>query len=202
MGETIMVGTGTETSLVVDIAFWVIAVSSIVAAIAVVQLRDLFRAALFLVVSFLGVAALFVLLRAEFLAVVQVLIYVGAISVLIIFAILMTRDVQQGSPSNQIRIPAAILAALFLLATSFVALNTDWDLLDEAMASSAVDGGAASTDGQQLTAEAVSGVQEVYSNTVPVLAELLLRDYVLAFEVASVLLLAAIIGALALVREH
>ena len=202
MGEAVTVGTGTETSLVIDIAFWVIAVSSIVAAIAVVQLRDVFRAALFLVVSFLGVAALFVLLRAEFLAVVQVLIYVGAISVLIIFAILMTRDVQQGSPSNQIRIPAAILAALFLLATSFVALNTDWNLLDEAMASSVTDGGGAATGSQQLTAEAVSGVQEVYSNTIPVLARLLLRDYVLAFEVASVLLLAAIIGALALVREH
>ena len=121
---------------------------------------------------------------------------------LIIFAILMTRDVQQGSPSNQIRIPAAILAALFLLATSFVALNTDWNLLDEAMASSVTDGGGAATGGQQLTAEAVSGVQEVYSNTIPVLARLLLRDYVLTFEVASVLLLAAIIGALALVREH
>ena len=51
-------------------------------------------------VSFIGVAGMFVLLRAEFLAAVQILIYVGAISVLIIFAVLMPRDVEEGSPSN------------------------------------------------------------------------------------------------------
>ena len=93
-----MLGQGTEASLLANIIFWIIAVSSIIAALAVVILKDLFRAALFLIVSFLGVAGMFVLLRAEFLAVVQVLVYVGAISVLIIFAILMTQDVEEGSP--------------------------------------------------------------------------------------------------------
>ena len=80
-------GAGTESALATDIAFWVIAVSVIISAVAVVHMRDVFRAALFLVVVFLGTAGLFVLLRAEFLAVVQVIVYVGAISVLILFAI-------------------------------------------------------------------------------------------------------------------
>jgi NADH-quinone oxidoreductase subunit J len=191
-------GTGTEASVVTDIAFWVIAASSIVAAIAVVQLRDLFRAALFLVVSFLAVAGMFVLLRAEFLAIVQVLIYVGAVSVLIIFAILMTRDVEHGNPSNRLRIPAALLSLLFLGATAFVVMDTEWNLLDEAVS----PGDSSATGGLELAAETVSMVEEVYVNTIPVIAELLLRDFVLAFEVASVLLLAAIIGALALVRER
>ena len=82
-----MLGQETESTIVVEIAFWIIAVSTLISAIAVVQIRDLFRAALFLIVTLLGTAGMFILLRAEFLAGVQLLVYVGAISVLIIFAI-------------------------------------------------------------------------------------------------------------------
>ncbi len=196
-------GAGTESHIAVDVAFWVVAVSTIVAAIAVVHLRDLFRAAMFLVVSFLGVAAMFVLLRAEFLAVVQILIYVGAISVLILFAVLMTKDVERGSPYNRLRLPAGILAALFVLAASFVAITTEWNLIDDAIGGS---GELVRITGEPLdaagTAEVKAEVAKVYSNTIPKVAELLLRDYVLAFEVASVLLLAAVIGSLVLVRQR
>ena len=181
-----MTESGVESTLIVDIVFWTIAVSTIVAALAVVHLRDVFRAALFLIVSFVGVAGLFVLMRAEFLAVIQVLIYVGAISVLILFAILMTRDVEEGSPANRLRIPAAIVAVLFAAAAIFVALTTDWRLLEDA----------------QLGEAATAKAQDVFSNTIPWIARLLIRDFVLAFEIAGVLLLAAIIGALALVRER
>ena len=197
-----ILGAGVESTFLTDIAFWVIATSSIIAAVAVVQLRDLFRAALFLVVSFLGVAGMFVLLRAEFLAVVQVLIYVGAISVLILFAILMTRDVKQGSPSNRLRIPAGILALLFLTATVFVVSNTDWNLIDDVIQQTDVSSPIVETDGGMLASETVMRITEIYSNTIPTIAELLLRNFVLAFEVASVLLLAAIIGALVLIRER
>ena len=145
---------------------------------------------------------MFVLLRAEFLAVVQVLIYVGAISVLIIFAILTTRDVEQGNPSNRFWLPAAILAALFTVAASFVALGTDWNLIDDAIHRADAVETLVAMGGASLAPDTVSGIESVYSNTVPKIAELLLRDFVLAFEVASVLLLAAIIGALSLVRER
>ena len=185
-----MLGQGTEASLLADIVFWVIAVSSIIAALAVVLLKDLFRAALFLIVSFLGVAGMFVLLRAEFLAVVQVLVYVGAISVLIIFAILMTRDVEEGSPANKFRLPMAIFSALFAAVAIYVAVSTNWNTLEAAIASGAIAEG--------TTAK----ITEVYSNTIPWIGQLLLRDFVLAFEVASVVLLAALIGALALIRER
>ena len=189
-------GAGTESAFVTDVAFWVIAGSTIIAALAVVQIRDIFRAAMALVVSLLGVAGLFVLLRAEFLAVVQVLIYVGAISVLIIFAVLMTRDVEHGSPSNRLWVPAFVVALLFLVSAAYVAVNTEWELLDEAILQTSAVGG------EVLADDTVGDVQGVYSNTVPVIAGLLLRDFVLAFEVASVLLLAAMIGALTLVRER
>ena len=185
-----MPGQGTEASLIVDIVFWVLAASSIVAAFAVVQMRNLFRAALFLIVSFLAVAGMFVLLRAEFIAAVQVLIYVGAISVLIIFAILMTGEVETGSPAHSMRIPVGILAGLFGIMAVFVTVQTDWIILDNVLQEG------------QLSATATSKVGEVFSNTIPWIAQLLVQDFVLAFEVASVVLLAAIIGALALIRER
>lgn len=206
MGEAMTLGGGTEATLATTVAFWVIAVSTIIAAFAVVQLRDLFRASLFLVVSLVGVAALFVLLRAEFLAVVQVLIYVGAISVLIIFAVLMTRDVTEGSPSNRLRLPAGILALLFLVCSAFVILNTDWSLLQDRLpadgASEQLVDLSGNVIGPDRTAAVEKEVAEVYSNTIPKVAGLLLSDFVLAFEAASVLLLAALIGAVALVRER
>ena len=183
-------GQGTEAALITDIVFWVIAVSSIVAAIAVVQLKDLFRAALFLIVSFLAIAAMFVLLRAEFLAAVQVLIYVGAISVLIIFAILMTQDVEEGSPANSIRVPAGIAAALFGAVAIFVAVSTEWNILDVAIESG------------RIPSAIANEVADVFANSIPGIATLLIREFVLAFEVASLLLLAAVIGALALVRDR
>ena len=199
-------GGGTEATFATTAAFWVIAVSTIIAAFAVVQLRDLFRASLFLVVSLVGVAALFVLLRAEFLAVVQVLIYVGAISVLIIFAVLMTRDVTEGSPSNRLRLPAGILALLFLVCSSFVILNTDWSLLEDRIPADGASEQLVDVNRGPVGAERAIAVErevaEVYSNTIPKVAGLLLSDFVLAFEVASVLLLAALVGAVALVRER
>ena len=185
-----MLGQGTEGSLFVDVAFWMLAISSIVAAVAVVQMQNLFRAALFLIVSFLAIAGMFVLLRAEFIAAVQVLIYVGAISVLIIFAILMTGEVERGSVAHTMRIPVAVLAALFGVAAIFVAVNTNWLILDTVLQNGS------------LSAATTNQVENVFSNTIPWIGRLLVQDFVLAFEVASLVLLAAIIGALALIRER
>ncbi len=191
-------GTGIESALITDITFWVIAISSIVAAIAVVQLRDLFRAAMFLVVTFAGIAGLFVMLRAEFLAIVQIVIYVGAISVLLLFAVLTTRDVTHGNPSNKIRVPAAILALGLLTVLVFVSINTNWNLLSDVIP----EPGAVETVGATaLDPATIEQVETVLQNTIPGISDLLLRDFVLAFEAGSVLLLAAIVAALALVRE-
>ena len=188
-----------------DIVFWFLGVVAIGAALGVVLVRDLFRAALLLVVVFIAVAGFFVLLSAEFLAVVQVLIYAGAISVLIIFAVMLTRDVQRGNLPNRLQIPAVLFAALLLAALVVVSTETGWNRLAEAdrervelvqtMAVSTVPTGALEasgfTTGEQQEAARQSG-----------LADLLIGDFVLAFEAVSVLLLAAVIGALALVRPR
>ncbi len=176
-----------------DVVFWLLAVVSIAAALGVVVVRDLFRSALLLAVVFIAVAGFFVLMSAEFLAVVQVLIYVGAISVLFIFAIMLTRNVREGNLPNRLQIPAISVSALLLVGLIVAAVNTDWRPIPDA-AVDMVD--AAQT--QSLTA-APGADSEVASTG---LADLLIREFVLPFEAVSLLLLAALIGGLALARSR
>jgi len=158
-----------------DIAFWVLAVVGIATALAVVLLRDVFRAALSLVLCFLAVAGIYVTLSADFLAAVQVLIYAGAIGVLIILAIMLTREVQRGSPASRLWIPAFVIALLFLGVVSFALINTPWQ---------------------------VSTVPPLEPTTAALAVKLFGRDgFILAVEIAGVLLLATILGAIVLVRE-
>lgn len=158
-----------------NIVFWILAVVSVGAALAVVLLRDVFRSALALVLCLLTIAGIFITLSADFLAAVQILIYVGAISVLIILAIMLTREVQHGSPSGRLRTPALVVAALFLAVVVFTVLSTQWQL----------------SSATPLTP------------TTPALAEKLFGEggFVLAVEIGAILLLAAILGAITLVRE-
>ena len=158
-----------------DIAFWILAVVGVLAALAVVLLGDVFRAALSLVLCFLTVAGIYITLSADFLAAVQVLIYVGAISVLIILAIMLTREVQRGSPSNRLQIPAFIVVLLFFGGVAFALLKTPWQV----------------------------SVTPPLEPTTPAIAGLLFGEggFILPVEIGAILLLAAILGAIVLVRE-
>ena len=112
---------------------------------------------------------------ADFLAVVQILIYVGAISVLIILAIMLTRNVQRGSPSNRLRFPALVVAILFLGIVGFATISTLWQ---------------------------VSAVPPVEPTTAAIAINLFGEGgFILAVEIAAVLLLAAVLGAIVLARE-
>ena len=189
--------------IVQDVVFWLLSVAAIGAALGVVLVRDLFRAALLLVGVFVAVAGFFVLLNAEFLAVVQVLIYAGAISVLIIFAVMLTRDVQRGNLPNRLQIPAALFAALLLASLVTVAVDTKWEFLPEESQAS-VDivqtGAVVNLDEETLTAAGIASPEDKEQVENAGLADLLIGKFVLPFEAVSVLLLAALIGALALVR--
>jgi len=158
-----------------EIAFWVLAIVAIAAALAVVLLPNIFRAALSLILCFLSVAGIFVTLSAAFLAAVQVLIYVGAIGVLIILAIMLTREVQRGSLSNKLRVPVLVSAILFLGVAIFAVINTSWPVATE----------------------------PPQEPTTPALAVKLFGDggFILPVEITAVLLLAAILGAIVLGRE-
>ncbi|MDA1127573.1 MAG: NADH-quinone oxidoreductase subunit J [Chloroflexi bacterium] len=189
--------------VVQDVVFWILSVMAVCAALGVVLVKDLFRAALLLIVVFMAVAGFFVLLSAEFLAVVQVLIYVGAIAILIIFAVMLTRDVQHGNLPNRLQIPAAVFASLLLAVLVTVAVDTKWDFLpseQQERAELVQTSSVTTLSGDVLTDSGVTSPDDQAEVQGSGLADLLIGDYVLPFEVVSVLLLAALIGALALVR--
>jgi NADH-quinone oxidoreductase subunit J len=157
------------------IAFWIMAAVAVVAALGVVFLRNVFRAALSLVLCFLAVAGLYITLSADFLAAVQILVYVGAISVLIILAVMMTREVQQGSPANRLKLPVFIVAVVILGIMVYTVMKTNW----------------------QVSADA-----PLAPTTVPLATRLFGENgFVLPVEIAAVLLLAAILGAIVIARE-
>ena len=158
-----------------DIIFWLLAIVTVGAALAVVVLRDVFRAALSLVLLFLTIAVLYITLYADFLAVVQILIYVGAISILIIVAVMLTRDVWHGSPPGKLRIPALIVSLLLLGIMVFTVVSTNWEMSTEPP--------------QQPTTVAIGN--SLFSQ----------GGYVMPVEISAVLLLAAILGAIVLMRE-
>ena len=186
-----------------DVVFWILTVMAVGAALGVVLVKDLFRAALLLIVVFMAVAGFFVLLSAEFLAVVQVLIYVGAIAILIIFAVMLTRDVQRGNLPNRLQIPAAVFASLLLVLLVTAAVDTKWDFLpaEQRERVELVQTGAVTTlTSDAMTKSGVTSPEDQAQVRKSGLADLLIGEFVLPFEAVSVLLLAALIGALALVR--
>ena len=187
-----------------DIVFWILAGMAIVGALGVVLVPNLFRAALLLIVVFVSVAGMFILLSAEFLAVVQILIYVGAIAILIIFAVMLTRDVQHGNLPNRMQIPAAVFAALLLTALVAVAVDTKWEFLpaDQQDRAELVQVNALTTLTGEVLDDAGVSPEDQTEVQESGLADLLISDYVLPFEAVSVLLLAALIGALVLVRPN
>jgi NADH-quinone oxidoreductase subunit J len=170
--------------MAIEIAFWILAPIMVGAALAVVLLRDIFRAALLLILCFFTVAGIYITLNADFLAAVQVLIYAGAIGVLLIFAIMLTRNLKEGNPFNRLKLPALIVALLVLATVIGVVVSTNW-----------------------ATVTGVSQAVEmpVDQPTTGYIATALFdqsKGFVLPFEIASVLLLAALIGAIVLVKDR
>ena len=135
--------------------------------------RNLLHALVFLVLAFLGMAGLFLTLSADFIAVAQILIYAGSIAVLMVFAIMLTPLAARDNSNSLYVLPA--LAAGFGVAAliALVAVVTPW---------------------HELRGEALQANAPV--TTVAVIGDLLLGRYVLPFEVASILLLFALLGAI------
>ena len=165
-------------SLGVIIGFWVLSAVTVGGSLAVFLSRNLIHAVIFLVLAFLGMAGLFATLSADFIAVAQVLIYAGAISILMVFAVMLTPLVARDNANSLFVLPGVLLGLAFAGVVGFLAVDADWPVLS----GSALD-------------------PRSFASTVGAIGDGLLGHYLLAFEVASVLLLAALIGAIVLVRE-
>jgi NADH-quinone oxidoreductase subunit J len=156
--------------------FILFAIITLVSGLRVVTTKTMFHAALYLVISLFGVALLFVLLEAGFLAAVQVIVYIGAIAILIIFAVMLTRGMMESKTpglNSQAGLAAVVAAALLFI---LIRVLTSFQF-------------------GTVTAD-------VPSDSVIQLGQSIVGQFVLPFEVASVLLLAAMIGAIYIARER
>lgn len=165
-----------------QIIFILTAFVSLASAAMVVTSRKMLHAALWLVLTLFGVAVVYVLLQAGFFAVVQVLVYIGAISILIIFAVMMTRRVMEDTgPQVTRHWWIAAVAVVFVLG-GLLAMFTHWTGFTTALPDYS-----AAAQAQSITNLGVA-------LTSP-------NSFVLPFEVASVLLLAALIGSIYIAWE-
>ena len=155
--------------------FYGFAAVAVLASLAAVTLRNIFHAVLLLIVSFVAVAGLYLTLNAAFLAMVQVIIYAGAIAVLMLFALFLTRNaMSRGNPPGRLQVLAGITALLTLALFLFTFANTHW----------------------------AAGPAAPPVISPDALADALFTTYLLPFELASVVLLVAMIGAIVLVKEE
>jgi len=157
------------------IVFWVFATVTVGSAAVVVLSRTLIYSAFALLFTFFGVAGLYVLLGADFLAAAQLLVYVGGILVLLLFGVMLTHkiynlDLKAGT--NQLASGVIVAVGLFVILTA-TALRTGW---------------ATQTRPLQPTTNAIG--------------RLFMGQYLLPFEVASLLLLVALVGAAMIVRRR
>ncbi len=156
------------------IAFWVIAAVILGSAISIVTAQNLVHAAFFMVLTFFGVSGLYVLLEADFLAVVQILIYVGAIAVLMVFGVMLTqkKDMAQTNAFSRHKWLAGGIVASLMAILAYAVTRTPWNTVN----------------------------QPAPDSTVGPIGELLLNNYVIAFEAVGILLLVAVLGAIILTK--
>lgn len=160
---------------VYDIIFYLFALITVGSAFFVVTLRNIVYSAFFLLFTLFGVAGLFVLLSADFIAVVQLVIYVGGILVLLLFGVMLTHNITQvqiKTGTLQI-IPSAIAVLILAFSLIKIFLNTNWKTVTLTVQSSSVEG----------------------------LGVLLLNQYSVVFELIGILLLIALIGAASMARR-
>ncbi len=158
-----------------DLLFMTFAAIMVGSALLVVVMKDIIRCGLAMIICFAALAGLYVLAGATVVAAAQVLVYIGAISVLVLFAIMLTQT--KAGPASLVfqtqALPAAIAAAVLALLMAVVVASTDWGATGRRIATNANE-----------------------------LARTLFGDYTLAFEVVSVLLLAAVIGGVFLAKRE
>ena len=158
-----------------DALFAALATLMLVSALLVVTMKDIIRCGLAMIVAFLSLAGIYVIVGAPLVAAAQVIVYIGAISVLILFAVMLTQS--KAAPSKlvfQTQAGAAAVASIVLVVLVTLGISaTDW--------------GEAATRVRLAT---------------DTLARVLFRDYVLPFEVVSVLLLAAVIGGIFIAKRE
>jgi len=186
---------------VIQVLFVVIAAVGLAAALGTILARNLVRAALYLIGFFFTVACVFVLLEAEFLAALQVLVYIGAVAILLMFGIMLTRNIQGDDPSSAMsvwKVPGlaagfCVFAVLAYGITEQKGIGTrySWAATERRPSLEQVKEGATAT-----------GRTEAVNEMAKVVGRELMTRYLIAFEVAGLLLTAALVGAIAIAHRE
>lgn len=153
--------------------FWPIACLIVAFAIGVVHSRNIIHSALAMIVTFIGISAIFIFLEAEFLALAQILIYAGAISILIVFAIMLTRksEMKNSNPFNKLRWTGLVFCLGFFGIITRLILRSNFTY-------------------KNLSIE----------NTIGAITDGFFGNYMISFEVSALLLLIALVGAIILAK--
>jgi NADH-quinone oxidoreductase subunit J len=187
---------------VLQFLFFVISALGLLAAVGTVMARNLVRAALFLVAFFFTIACQFVLLEAEFLAALQVLVYIGAVAIILMFGIMLTRNIQGDETT--------ILTGVWKL-PAFVAGFCVLGLLVFGINNAVAPAGRSPWSESNLRPSIAPGAgadavvaarRDAVNNMAKVVGNELMTRYVVSFEVAGLLLTAALVGAIALAHRE
>jgi NADH:ubiquinone oxidoreductase subunit 6 (subunit J) len=186
---------------VIQVLFVVIALVGLAAALGTILARNLVRAALYLIGFFFTVACVFVLLEAEFLAALQVLVYIGAVAILLMFGIMLTRNIQGDDPSSTLtvwKVPGMVAGLCVFLVLAYgigdqkgIGTQYSWSTQDRRPALEKLKPGARAT-----------GRTRAVNEMAKVVGEELMKRFVIGFEVAGLLLTAAIVGAIAIAHRE
>jgi len=153
--------------------FWPIAFLILACAIGVIHSKNIIHSALLLILTFMGISVIYILLQADFLALVQILIYAGAISILIVFAVMLTRrsEMKNSNPFNKLRWVGLIVCSGFFVLIARLILVSHFTYENLEM-----------------------------QNTIGSIAEGLFGNYMIPFEISSILLLISMVGAIILAK--
>ncbi len=156
--------------MVASIIFYFVAALIIFTALKMVLSKNLVHSTLFMAATFFGIAIIYILLNADYLAIVQIMVYVGAISILFVFGVMLTKrsSMEESNQFNKYKVSGIIVAAsLFIVFTLTIFA-------------------------MKVVPSEVAGVD----SSISAIASLLLNDYSIAFEIAGVSLLLSTIGAI------
>jgi NADH:ubiquinone oxidoreductase subunit 6 (subunit J) len=156
-----------------EVIFYFVAAFTVIGALGVVAARNVVHSALFLIISLISVAGVFILLASEFLAVVQILVYGGAVTILILFAMMLTRVRDLPAQMTGKQAPVAALAAGAFMVMSIIAITTT---------------------------EFPGESEDINVIDVNTIGDRLFTTYAAPFEIASLVLIVALVGAIILAR--
>lgn len=155
--------------------FWLLAIITLGSALMMVMNKNIFHSALFMIVTFIGVAGMYVLLQADFMAAVQILVYAGAIAIFIVFGVMLTQrgNMKQTNLFSKSAGIAGLVSLALIVINAVMVRQTEWPI------SSA----------------------KPPEDTVNQIADLMFNKMIIPFEVVAILLLVALLGAVIIAKE-